>query len=84
MAEVPSHNRAKSSTAGQNGKKEVSLFHGRRLDAATPPKAIEIERSGSMVSLEKAAPRLKASHKPHERQSYTCHFRVKRQSNERK
>ena len=64
MAETPSHKRAKSAAAGQSGKKEVPLSRGRRLDAATPSKATEIERSGSMSKLEKAARRLKQSHKP--------------------
>ena len=64
IAETPSHKRAKGAAAGQNGKKEVPLSRRRRLDAATPIKATEIERSGSMSKLEKAACRLKQSRKP--------------------
>jgi hypothetical protein len=64
MPETSSHKRAKGAAAGQSGKKEVPLSHGRRLDASTPTKATEIERSGSMSNLEKAARRLRASGKP--------------------
>ena len=64
MAETPSHKRAKGVAAGWTEKKEVPLSRGLRLDAATPSKATEIERSGSMSNLQKAARRLKASDAP--------------------
>jgi hypothetical protein len=64
MAETPSHKRAKGAAAGQSGKKEAPLSRGHRLDAATPSKATEIERSGFMSNLQKAARRLKESGKP--------------------
>lgn len=64
MSESESHKRAKSKAAGRNGKNEVPLSNGRRLDAQTKRKATEIERSGSMKNLEKAAERLKLSRKP--------------------
>jgi len=64
MAESKSHKNAKSKAAGKSGKTEVPLSRGRRLDAATPKKATEIERGGSNSALEKAARRLKASGKP--------------------
>ena len=63
MAETPSHKRAKGAAAGRSGEKEVLLSRDRRLDAATPSKATEIERSGSMSNLQKAARRLKESAK---------------------
>ncbi len=63
MSETPSHKRAKGAAAGRRGKTEVPLSRGRRLDAATPKKATEVERSGSESGLEKAARRLKASGK---------------------
>ena len=61
MAESDSHRRAKSEAAGRAGKTEAPLRGNRRLDALTPRKAIEIERSGTMAGLEKAAKRLKDS-----------------------
>lgn len=64
MAESDSHQRAKSKAAGRVGKTEVSLRGNRRLDAVTPRKAIEIERSGTMAGLERAAKRLKDSGRP--------------------
>ena len=64
MSESDSHKRAKTKAAGQAGKTEAPLRGNRRLDAATPGKAIEIERSGAMAGLEKAAKRLKDSGKP--------------------
>lgn len=64
MAESQSHKRAKAKAAGRKGKTEVSIKGNRRLDAVTKSKATEIERSGNMQSLSKAARRLKASHKP--------------------
>jgi hypothetical protein len=64
MAESDSHRRAKSKAAGQAGRTEAPLRGNRRLDALTPRKAIEIERSGTMAVLEKAAKRLKDSGRP--------------------
>jgi hypothetical protein len=64
MPESQSHKRAKSKAAGKSGQTEKQISHNRRLDAATANKAIEVERSGSMKGLEKAARRLKASKKP--------------------
>ena len=64
MAESDSHKRAKSKAAGQAGRTEAPLRGNCRLDALTPRKAIEIERSGAMAGLEKAAKRLKDSGKP--------------------
>jgi len=64
MAESDSHKRAKSKAAGRAGRTEAPLRGNRRLDAVTPRKAIEIERSGTMAGLEKAAKRLKDSGRP--------------------
>jgi hypothetical protein len=63
MAESQSHKRSKSKAAGKTGQTEVRLKGGRRLDAQTKTKAIEIERSGNRAALTKAASRLKVSHK---------------------
>lgn len=64
MTESSSHKRAKGAAAGRKGKTEEPLSRNRRLDAATRKKATEIERSGSMFGLEKAARRLKSSGRP--------------------
>ena len=64
MAETKSHKAAKSKAAGKSGQTEAPISRNRRLDAATPIKATEIERSGSMQQFEKAARRLNASKKP--------------------
>ena len=64
MSETTSHQRAKRKAAGKAGKTEVPIKGDRRLDATSKRKATEIERSGNMESLEKAARRLKASGKP--------------------
>ncbi|HHD64861.1 MAG TPA: hypothetical protein ENK96_10995 [Desulfobulbaceae bacterium] len=64
MAESDSHQKAKSKAAGQAGKTEAPLRGNRRLDAVTPRKAIEIERSGTLAGLEEAAKRLKDSGRP--------------------
>ncbi|RLC07335.1 MAG: hypothetical protein DRH43_11820 [Deltaproteobacteria bacterium] len=64
MAESDSHRSAKSKAAGQAGKTEIPLRGNRKLDAVTSRKAIEIERSGDIDRLEKAAKRLKDSGKP--------------------
>lgn len=60
MAETPSHKRAKAQAAGPNGRMEVPLSRGRRLDALHPSgRATEIERSGTPEGLAKAARRLR-------------------------
>ena len=64
MSETTSHERAKQKAAGKTGKTEVRITGNRRLDAATKKKATEIERSGTMDGLVKAAQRLKSSRKP--------------------
>ena len=64
MAESESHKRAKAKAAGRGGQTEKKLPGGRRLDAATPKRATEIERSGSTEGLRKAVQRLKSSRKP--------------------
>ncbi len=64
MSETSSHKRAKSKAAGKGGKTEVPIKGTRRLDAMSKRKATEIERSGTMEGLERAARRLKASRKP--------------------
>lgn len=64
MPETSSHKRAKSKAAGKSGKTEVPLKGNRRLDATSKRKATEIERSGKLDGLVKAARRLKASQKP--------------------
>lgn len=63
MGEKTSHKRAKSAAAGKSGKTEVKILGGRRLDATTKKRAIEVERSGTSSGLEKAAKRLKSSGK---------------------
>ena len=64
MSETQSHKRAKSKAAGRGGQTEVPLPGGRLLDAATSNCATEIERSGSIAGLERAARRLRDSGKP--------------------
>ncbi len=64
MAETPSHKRAKAAAAGKSGQTEKPLPGNRRLDAASPKRATEIERSGAPQKLVQAAQRLKASGKP--------------------
>ena len=63
MSESSSHKRANSKASGKSGKTEVKLKNNQRLDATTKIKATEIERSGTMAGLEKAALRLKKSGK---------------------
>jgi hypothetical protein len=63
MGETSSHKRAKAKAAGKSGKTEVPLKGDRRLDAVSKIKATEVERSGTVDGLEKAAQRLKASRK---------------------
>jgi len=66
MAESESHKKAKEKAAGKSGQTEVLLPRKRRLDALTAGggRAIEIERSGDIAKLEKAARRLGASGAP--------------------
>lgn len=64
MSETTSHKRAKTKAAGKSGKTEVPIKGNRRVDAMTPKKAIEVERSSSASGLEKAAKRLRDSGKP--------------------
>lgn len=64
MAESQSHKRAKAKAAGASGHTEKPLPGHRRLDAATPRRATEIERSGSPDRLREAARRLRDSGKP--------------------
>ncbi len=59
MAETRSHARAKRKAAGQSGNVETPLREGGRLDASSPRKATEVERSGDPQRLEQAAQRLK-------------------------
>lgn len=61
MAESASHKRAKAKAAGASGQTEKSLSRNRRLDAATPRRATEVELSGDPRKLEKAARRLASS-----------------------
>lgn len=63
MSETTSHKRAKKRAAGKSGKTEVLLKQNKRLDAETKKRATEVERSGSMDRLKKAAKRLKKSGK---------------------
>ena len=64
MSETNSHARAKTKAAGLSGATEVSLPGGKRLDAASPRKATEVERSGDPQKLTLAAKRLQQSGKP--------------------
>lgn len=64
MGKSQSHRRAQAKAAGKSGRTEAPLKGGRRLDAATPKKAVEVQRSGDPKLLQKAAQRLKASGKP--------------------
>ncbi len=63
MSETQAHQRAKAHAAGASGETEKRLKGGRRLDAVTPGRATEVERSGKPANLEAAAERLKDSHK---------------------
>jgi hypothetical protein len=63
MSESEAHKRAKAKAAGQSGQTEKRLSRNRRLDAATPKRATEVERSGSPAGLQKAARRLRDSGK---------------------
>lgn len=59
MTESQSHKRAKNKAAGRNGRTEIPISRGRRLDAKNGHKAIEIERSGTKKGISKALSRLK-------------------------
>jgi len=64
MAESKSHRRAKIKSAGKTGKVEAKLPSGRRPDAATSVRAVEVERGHSNDKLKTAVSRLKESRKP--------------------
>jgi len=65
MTESVSHSRAKNKAAGKDGQTEVPLSRNRRLDAlSSGGRATEVERSGNLDNLSKAALRLKASGAP--------------------
>lgn len=61
MSETTSHRKAKGKAAGKNGRKEIKLTSGKRLDASTKSgkTVTEIERSGDLNKLKLAASRLK-------------------------
>lgn len=59
MSESQSHKRIKNNTAGRNGRTEVPISRGRRLDAKNGHRATEIERSGNTKGISKAISRLK-------------------------
>lgn len=64
MPKSPSHRRAQSKAAGRSGHTEVPLKGGKRLDARSPGRATEVERSGNSKQLDRAAGRLKQSRAP--------------------
>jgi len=59
MTESQSHKRAKNKAAGINGRTEIPISRGGRLDAKNGNKATEIERSGSTNGISMALGRLK-------------------------
>ena len=62
MSKTPSHKRAQGKAAGRSGKTEVKIKGtNKRLDAVNKSgtKATEVELSGTIAGLEKAAQRLK-------------------------
>jgi hypothetical protein len=61
MAVKEAHRRAQRKAAGTTGKIEVPISRGRRLDAATRARAVEVETTGKPDRLRSAAQRLKAS-----------------------
>jgi hypothetical protein len=63
MPESTSHKQAKRKAAGDSGETEKPLRRRRRLDAATSHRATEIERSGDLAALKRAARRLRDSGK---------------------
>ncbi|MCH8815328.1 MAG: hypothetical protein IH957_09580 [Chloroflexi bacterium] len=65
MPEGKAHKLVKSKAAGKAGQTEVKISGGRRLDAATHKRAVEVETSGSRQRLEKAASRLESSGRSH-------------------
>ncbi|MCD4824338.1 MAG: hypothetical protein K8S55_07005 [Phycisphaerae bacterium] len=65
MTETASHQKAKKAAAGKNGRTEVPLSRGRRLDALRGNCATEIERSRHTSRLRKAAGRLRDSKVKH-------------------
>lgn len=58
-----SHRAVQRKAAGKTGSVEVRLPSGKILDVATKARAVEIERSGALQSLHRAAQRLKESRK---------------------
>lgn len=63
MAEKRTHREIKTKAAGTKGRTEVRISGGRRLDAATRSRAVEVETTGRADRLGKAARRLGASGK---------------------
>lgn len=63
MSETKSHRQAKRKAAGTSGATEVPLRDGRRIDALSPRRATEVERSGAPRKLKQAAERLRESGK---------------------
>ena len=61
VAEKRVHKETKVREAGTKGKTEVAISRGRRIDAATASRAIEVETSGSPDRLRQAARRLAES-----------------------
>ena len=59
MGESQAHKRLKNKVAGKNGRTEIPISRGRRLDAKNGHRAIEIERSGTTAGISKAISRLK-------------------------
>ena len=64
MGKSEAHKRAQAKAAGKSGKTETPLPGGKRLDARTAKRALEVELSGDPQRLAKAAARLKASKAP--------------------
>lgn len=63
MSESNSHKAAKTRAAGVTGATECKLPGGRRLDACSPGRATEVERSGRTERLNAAARRLRDSNR---------------------
>lgn len=64
MPERQSHKKAKLEAAGKTGRTEVKISGGRRLDAMTKKRAVEVETTGAPARLRQAARRLQGSGKP--------------------
>ena len=64
MPESKTHKRVKSKAAGTSGKTEVKLKSGRRVDAMTAVRAVEVQTSATPAALRQAARRLKETRKP--------------------